>query len=254
MSNKQKTILLTNDDGVRAEGLRVLRDALSALGDVLVVAPETEQSASSHAITLHEPLRIREIRKHGKVWGFAVKGKPVDCVKVATRAILTTPPDLVVSGINPGPNLGISVIYSGTVAAALEGAASGIPAMAVSLDEMHNPDFTAAAEYAVKIADWLLKNGCPDGTALNVNVPFIRKNQIKGIRVTRQGKARFKELLDKRIDPRKTAYYWLGGGMVEMEEEESVDYIAHRHNYVSVTPLRADLTDYNNIDKFADLD
>ncbi|MDP8218007.1 MAG: 5'/3'-nucleotidase SurE [Candidatus Theseobacter exili] len=246
----KKTILLTNDDGIQAEGLAVLRDTLAPLADIIVVAPETEQSATSHSITLHEPLRIREVRKAGALWGYAVKGRPVDCVKIAVRALMDKHPDVIVSGINPGPNLGISVLYSGTVAAALEGAALDIPSVAVSLDERQNPDFGIAAAFAKTIVKSIIEHGCPSEIALNVNVPSPVDGKIKGLLMTRQGRAQFIETLDRRFDPRELAYYWLGGDMVELEEDENVDYVAHRNGYVSITPLRADLTDYKVLDNF----
>lgn len=248
-------ILLTNDDGIHAEGLAALRDAVAEFGDVLIVAPETEQSATGHSITLHEPLRVRPAGRGSARRAYALRGTPADCVKIAVRAILKGLPDLLISGINPGPNLGVSMLYSGTVSAALEGASLGIQSMAVSLavDSGVVPDYAPALDRVRHLVGWIKRRSLPKGTALNVNVPPIDSRRISGIRLTRQGRSRFEEFFDRRIDPRKKAYYWLDGDLVELEQGDDVDYVAVRKGFVSVTPIHTDLTDYRQLDKLRDL-
>lgn len=241
-------ILLTNDDGINAEGLYSLYKSVKSLGDVIVVAPDTERSAVGHAITLSDPLRAAEVTKRGEFYGYAINGTPADCVKIAVQGILDYTPDLVISGINLGSNSGINVIYSGTVSAATEGSMLGIPSIAVSLATFLNPDFTYAAKFARKMAETVISKGLPDGTLLNVNIPNIPESEIAGVEVTRQGMAVYSEDFDKRIDPWGRTYYWMSGEREEIEEEGNVDDRAIEANKVSVTPMQFDMTDYKNLD------
>ncbi|MBI3601080.1 MAG: 5'/3'-nucleotidase SurE [Nitrospinae bacterium] len=242
-------ILLTNDDGINAKGLAALRDRIKEIADVIVVAPETEQSAVGHAITLSDPLRVREVERDGEFIGYAVNGTPADCVKIAVRAILKEPPDMVISGINLGANISTNVIYSGTVSAATEGTILGIPSIAVSLATFINPDFTPAASFAKKIALSVYEKGLPEGTLLNVNIPNLPEDKIMGVVFTRQGNSRFREEFDKRTDPRGHIYYWQGGEMLFYDEDRDADSGVIRNDMISVTPIHYDLTDYKFLEE-----
>lgn len=238
-------ILITNDDGITAPGLTVLYESMLQIGDVAVVAPDREMSAAGHAITLSKPLRTHEVKLPGGGIGHAVNGTPADCVKIAVKALLDREPDLVVSGINLGSNTGINVIYSGTVSAATEGVILGIPSIAFSLATYEHPDYEASGKIAGLLAREILQQSLPENTLLNVNIPPLPMEDIKGIRVTKQGKALFDEQFDKRLDPRSRPYYWMTGKRLpEVEEEGSDDRMVHE-GYVSVTPIQYDLTDYN---------
>jgi len=241
-------ILLTNDDGIYAEGIRALYGALKDIGDVTVVAPDAERSAVGHAITLSDPLRVKKVNRGGKFFGYATTGTPADCVKLAIRAIMKKKPDLVISGINLGVNVGFSVLYSGTVSGATEGAILGIPSFAISLATFKNPDFSFTAEYARKLAKIVLKNSLPRGTLLNVNIPAIAKKNIKGVKITCQSKAAYEERFDKREDPRKHTYYWLTGEVIEVDKRNDADTQAIRNHYVSVSPIHCDMTNYDFMD------
>jgi 5'-nucleotidase len=233
-------ILVSNDDGINSEGLIALEEGLRAVGDVYTVAPEREQTSMSHALTLHRPLRVREVGA-GRL---AVDGTPTDCVKLALTGLLPTRPNLVVSGINKGPNLGDDIIYSGTVSAALEGALLGIPAIAVSLVTFENFNFEAAAEFTATLITRLLKQGIPRDMLLNVNVPSTPKEGIKGWRFTRQGKRHYSENIVERVDPRGKKYYWIGGDDLGFADDPGTDCVAVRDGYISVTPLQVDLTNF----------
>jgi len=242
-------ILLTNDDGINAPGLMALYQEMQKLGEVTVVAPDSEKSAVGHAITLSDPLRVWNFEKNGTFFGYAVNGTPADCVKIAYWALLDFKPDLLVSGINLGSNTGINVIYSGTVSAATEGTILNIPSFAISLTTYKNPDFTYAAKFARKLGVQLLERGLPKGTFLNVNVPAVKEEEIRGVVITRQGQAIYEERFDRRIDPQNRVYYWLTGKKVELEEDEEVDDRAILHNKVSITPIHYDLTNYKYLDE-----
>ena len=233
-------ILLTNDDGINAEGIVALYGALSSIANVTVVAPDSEKSAVGHAITLSDPLRVKLVGKNQ----FAVSGTPADCVKLGIRTIMKKKPDLVISGINLGPNTGYSVLYSGTVSGATEGAILGIPSFAISLGTFEKPDYSVAATYAKKLAKLILKNGLPKNTLLNVNVPPVKAKKIKGVKITRQSKAAIIERFEKRIDPRQHIYYWLTGEVIKLEGEDESDIKALRSGYISITPIHCDMTDY----------
>jgi 5'-nucleotidase len=229
-------ILVTNDDGYRSEGITMLADALGALGEVTIVAPVEEASAIGHALTLRRPLRLERIG----VSVYGVDGTPTDCVNVAITQVFRGLPDLVVSGINKGWNLGDDVTYSGTVAGALEGALLGIPSLAVSLAATRAQyDFRFAAQAAVALAEGLLRRPLPSRTFLNVNVP---KGQPKGLRVTVQAKRNHRTSVAERSDPKGRAYFWIEEGQDEWHPHDRSDYQAVREGYVSVTPLHPDLT------------
>lgn len=245
MMARKSRILLTNDDGINADGLKALYQALKREADVTIVAPDSERSAVGHAITLSDPLRVKPIEKNI----YSTTGTPADCVKLAIRAILKIKPDIVISGINLGPNTGYSVLYSGTVSGATEGVILGIPSIAVSLGTFTNPDYSVAAQYAKKIAFKVIREGLPKGILLNVNVPAVPKAKIKGIKIARQSKKAFIEKFDKRIDPRKHIYYWLSGEVIDLEGEQGSDIDAINKNFVSITPLHCDMTEYGMMEQ-----
>jgi len=238
-------ILLTNDDGIYSEGILALRDALIEVGDVSVVAPDTERSAVGHAITISDPLRVKDAYRRMKYFGQAVSGTPADCVKIAVRSILKKKPDLVVSGINLGPNTGFSVLYSGTVSGATEGSILGIPSMAISLGTFVEPNFTYAASFAARIAKLIHEKGLPAGTLLNINIPAVESAAIKGIKITKQGKTPIIESFEKRVDPRNHTYYWLAGEVIDLKGDEDTDILALKEGYISVTPLQWDMTQHS---------
>ncbi len=239
----EKTILITNDDGLAAEGIGALERALAGLGRIVIVAPELEQSASSHAITLDKPLRIREHSPSR----FAVSGTPSDCVILAVHGILGQKPDLVVSGINHGPNMGEDVIYSGTVAAAIEGRILGINSMAVSLTAWSRASFDGAASAASQLARTLLSMKGDRTRLWNVNVPAIPIGAVKGIKVTRLGSRVYNDIIVRKTDPRGKDYFWIGGAEPGWSSEENTDFAAVSEGYVSITPLRLDFTDREGI-------
>jgi 5'-nucleotidase len=243
-TKKRHSILVSNDDGIDAPGIYALVQELRKVGDVVVVAPDKQQSAVGHAITMNFPLRAKEVKKDGSFFGYAVEGTPADSVKLAVKALLKKKPDLVVSGVNHGANTAISIIYSGTVSAATEGTILGIPSIAVSLTTYGPPDFRYAAKFSRKLAQLVLKKGLPQGTLLNVNVPAVPEKEIRGVRVTRQGQAVWNDTFDVRRDPTNKEYYWLTGNLEEDDEGPEFDQSCVRDNYVSVSPIHYDLTDY----------
>ena len=245
MKSKPKLdILVSNDDGIDAPGIYALVQEMKKIGKVTVVAPDKQQSAVGHAITMNYPLRVKEFKKNGKFFGYAVQGTPADCVKLAVRAILKHEPDLVISGVNHGSNTAISIIYSGTVSAATEGTILGIPSIAISLTTYAPADFRYPAQIARKLALSITKHKLPPGTLLNVNVPPLKPKDIKGILITRQGKAVWNDTFDLRRDPNNREYYWLTGGLEAIDEELEFDEASVRNNYISITPIHYDLTDY----------
>jgi len=246
--SKQPIILLTNDDGIAAPGIFALHQELRRIAKVTVIAPYTERSAVGHAITIADPLRVWPYEKNGGLFGHAVKGTPADCVKLGYWALMEHKPDLVVSGINLGPNTGINTIYSGTVSAATEGSFLGVPSFAVSLATYRSPDFRYAARFARKLALRLLHKGLPRGIYLNVNVPACPEKDVRGVAVTRQGMALYHEEFDKRTDPNGRTYFWLTGQKVNKESELDVDDGAVQSNYVAITPVHYDLTKYEFMD------
>jgi 5'-nucleotidase len=245
-------ILLTNDDGIYAPGILALYNTLKSMAEVWIVAPEKEQSAVGHAITISDPLRVREAERDGVFLGHAVDGTPADCVKIGVSRIVPQKPDLVISGINLGLNAGDCVIYSGIVSAATEGTIMGIPSIAVSLDTFTNPDFSTAARFTAHLANILHQKGIPMGVLLNVNVPAVESSQIQGVAVTRQGRFTFRDRFERREDPRGRTYYWLEYEELTVEENEDTDISAVRRNKISITPLQHDLTDYNFLETLKD--
>ena len=241
---KQPHILLTNDDGIHAEGIHAIYQSLSKSFKVTVAAPDSERSSIGHAITLTHPLWYKKVQRGGRFFGYSISGTPADCVKLTVSAILKHKPDLVISGINCGDNDGCSVFYSGTVAAAREGALMGIPAMAISLASFKNPDFRAAAKIGTRLAAAILRNGLPSGTFLNVNVPDLPAERIKGIRYTRQGQIRIHERFHKRINPHHREYFWMTGKLPARKKDLTFDTYALYHGFVTVTPIQCDMTDY----------
>jgi len=235
-------ILICNDDGIYAPGILALYEAVRDLGDISVVAPEAEQSAVGHAITLSNPIRIKRVRRNAHFEGHAVAGTPADCVKLAVTLLLDRRPDLVLSGINLGPNAGISVLYSGTVSAATEGTILGIPSMAISLATYTDPHWDTAARVARRLAQDVLARGLPDGTLLNVNVPNRPPDQVRGLAVTRMGRSRFAEIFHPRTNPRGDTYYWMDGELQITGDTEGTDIQALADGWVSLTPIGFDLT------------
>ncbi len=247
MAKTDLQILLTNDDGAEAPGLLALKDALSALGTVTVVAPYDERSAVSHGVTIHYPLRLIEIGKRH----YALTGTPADCVIFAVRKLFSKPPDLVVSGINPGPNLGVDILYSGTVAGAREATLNRIPAIAASLVTYNaHPNFGPAAEFIRRLILKLYPQDMPVGGFLNVNVPEGKPN--KGFRFTRQGTKRAISSIEEKSDPRGRTYFWIGRDQSEWIVETDTDYEAVRAGVVSVTPLHRDQTDYRALKAYTE--
>jgi 5'-nucleotidase len=238
--------LLTNDDGIYAKGLSALYAELSREADCLIVAPETEQSAVGHAITLSRPLMVRRATKNDKFLGYAVCGTPADCVKIGITVLSDKPVDLVVSGINRGGNAGINVLYSGTVSAATEGAILGFPSMAVSLDTHKEADFTFAAKFARKMTRLILSNSEQlKGSAINVNVPCIPREKIKGVVVVRQAQSNIVETFEKRVDPRENIYYWFAGETQSAREQKDTDVGALASGFITITPIQYDLTKHD---------
>lgn len=240
-------VLLTNDDGIHAPGLWALYEALSIRHEVVVVAPEVEQSATGHGLTLYDPLRVKPIHMGNGFRGHAVSGKPVDCVKLALGELLEALPVMVISGINPGVNLGVNLHYSGTVAAAREGAIHGIPAMAVSI-QAPGKHMAEAARFAADLADRMLHQGLPAGTLLNVNLPDRPLDRIRGIAISRQDTTRpEKKAYEKRLDPRQRSYYWLEAEFPRPGRDTGVDVDAVDQEFISITPVKCDMTDHETL-------
>ncbi|MCF7808368.1 MAG: 5'/3'-nucleotidase SurE [Candidatus Marinimicrobia bacterium] len=235
-------ILLTNDDGINAQGIITLAEALADEAELYVVAPISEMSAMGHAITISDPLKVTEIFRNGTHFGWGIGGTPADCVKLAINGGLIPRPDMVISGINQGANVGVDIIYSGTVSAAYEGTILNIPAMAISLNSFTQKDFSVAAKVARNIVRKVLQEGLPAGTLLNVNIPSGDYDSIKGYMITQQGKGMYEETLERREDPRKRVYYWLSGKRAYSNDDLDWDENAVRMGYVSITPLHYNLT------------
>ncbi|MBN3519666.1 5'/3'-nucleotidase SurE [Algoriphagus lutimaris] len=242
-------ILVSNDDGITSKGIRVLVSVMKRLGEVVVVAPDSPQSGMGHAITIGETLRLTEEEIFEDVKAYKSSGTPADCVKLAKHYVLKDrTPDLVVSGINHGSNTSISVLYSGTMSAAIEGALEGLPSIGFSLcDYSSNADFSHVEEWVEKIAIQVLENGISKGVALNVNFPPKRNEDIKGIKVCRQADAKWQEEFDERYDPNGRKYFWLAGNFVNFDKGEDNDEWAIANNYVSIVPCQYDLTAHHSI-------
>lgn len=239
-------ILISNDDGIQAEGINELRISIQENNEIFVVAPDRERSATGHKITMHRPLRVKEWPYPGTASkGWAVDGTPADCVKLGLEALLPAPPDLVISGINFGPNLGTDVLYSGTVSAAIEGIINGIPAIAISLASYEYHDFSFSGRLIKDMVMGLGKD-LPQRTLLNINMP---PGAPRGIKVTRLGHRRYVNIFDKRIDPRGRVYFWMAGEPFDVDEDDpDTDVWAIREGYISITPVHFDLTDYRIMD------
>jgi len=247
-------ILLCNDDGIHAPGISVLHGAVKGFGEIHVIAPDVERSAAGHAITLADPIKSMPVQKDGVFFGSAIGGTPADCIKLAVCAVMKdAPPDLILSGINLGSNTGISVIYSGTVSAATEGVILGIPGVAFSLCTYTDPQWDAAGRIASEITQRIIDNPMPPGVLLNVNIPNLPYDRLKGIKITRMGRSRFIEKFHQRLDPRGRTYYWLDGELEVHDEGEDIDIHAVRDGYVSVTPIHLDLTAYEHLKTFEPL-
>ncbi len=240
-------VLLTNDDGINADGIQALKAAFLGVpgAEVYVVAPDRERSASGHSITIHHPLQVEEVDA-GEAGGrsFAINGTPADCVKLGVKALLPETPQVIVSGINRGPNLGTDVFYSGTVSAAVEGIILGIPSIAVSLTAFENLDYSFAARFAVYLTGEILARGLPENTLLNVNVPPLGEEEIAGVTVTRLGKRPYENIFERRFDPRGKLYFWLAGENLTLDDGPDTDVGAIKDNLVSVTPVHLDLTNH----------
>ncbi len=245
---RRPRILVCNDDGITAPGIKALAKVAREFGDVTVVAPDSAQSGMGHAITIGEPLRMVEEEIEPGFKGWACSGTPADCVKLATGVLLDEKPDLLISGINHGANYSISVVYSGTMSAAMEGAIEGIPSIGFSLcDFSHEADFSASIEVARAVIAKALHAEMPQGTLLNVNIPKMPIEEIKGIRITRQAVGRWVEEFDKRKDPHGRDYYWLTGKFKQEDDGEDTDTWALDNGFVSVCPVRFDLTAHHAI-------
>lgn len=247
-------ILITNDDGIHSEGIYQLKIALNKIADVLVVAPDTERSAVGHAITISDPLRVSTIEKDGKFFGHAINGTPADCVKIGISCIMDEKPDIVVSGINLGPNTATNIIYSGTVSAAAEAVIMGIPSLALSIASFKVHEYDYTCKLAVEFVNKIMKNGLPVGTLLNVNVPALKEDEINGIVITRQGKGRYEEFFDKRVDPFNRTYYWLSGKRMMLDSDPDIDDVAVTQNKVSITPISYELTNMDMLQKLKSWD
>jgi 5'-nucleotidase len=235
-------LLLTNDDGIYAPGLQALYQELKTDFEIHIVAPDTEMSAVGHAISLTSPLRVQAVHKNGAFFGYGVKGTPADCVKIAVQELLEKPPDAILSGINLGANVGVNVLYSGTVSAATEGAFLGIKSAAISLNTRANPDFSLAARFSREIIRFMKETDLRDRTALNVNVPAVSATEIRGVAITRQGLSRFRERFERRVDPRGNVYYWLTGETPVEDRAPDADAVALKQNKITITPISYDLT------------
>lgn len=244
-------ILLTNDDGINAKGINALIESLSSVAELFLLAPDRERSGTGHSITVFEPIKVKKVEIAGVKKGWVVYGTPVDCVKMAMSRLIDEKIDLVVSGINHGPNLGTDVLYSGTVSAAAEGTIMGAPSLAVSLDSYASaPDFKFAADFTRRIVEQIKKDGIEKDTLLNINIPELKPEDIRGVQVCKLGVRNYDNLFEERQDPRGNIYYWLGGGVVNEEQANDSDVYAVERNYISITPIHLDLTDYRLIDKY----
>lgn len=245
---KKPLILVTNDDGVNAPGIRTLIRIMRRLGDVVVVAPDSPRSAQSHAITVSEPLRLKPIEESEGYKEYSCNGTPVDCVKLGTKIVLRGAPDLLVSGINHGSNASINVVYSGTMAAVIEATIDKIPAVGFSLNDYStHAEFQHSEKFIEQIAKEVINRGLPEGVCLNVNIPKIADEPIKGIRVCRQAMGSWVEEFDERIDPRGRDYYWITGVFSNPDHREGTDTWAMDKNFISVVPMKFDLTAHEAI-------
>ncbi len=249
--NNKPLILVTNDDGIHAPGLKALTEIARKLGDVVVIAPDEGRSGMSHAITIKYPLRLNKITDEENLVIYSCSGQPADCVKLGVNQVLDRKPDLLVSGINHGSNSSISVVYSGTMAAAVEGGLHGIPSVGLSISDFSSrPDFSACDHFGLHILKNTLLEGLPEGVCLNVNFPRLPREDIKDIKICRQARGVWIEEFDKRVDPHRREYFWLTGYFDNYEpDDEDTDEWALKNNYISVVPVRVDFSDLKAMDK-----
>jgi 5'-nucleotidase len=247
--SKRPLILVTNDDGISAPGIRTLISAMNELGDVIVVAPDSPQSAMGHAITINSTLQCNQVKiDDGPQIEYSCSGTPADCVKLGINEILDIKPDICVSGVNHGSNSSINVIYSGTMSAAVEASIEGIPAIGFSLlDYSWNANFNEIKKYLINITKQALLNGIPKGNALNVNFPKLKEKDIKGIKICRQANAYWVEKFDKRVNPQGKEYYWLTGEFINKDNGHDSDEWALANGFISIVPVKFDMTDHENI-------
>lgn len=244
-------ILLINDDGIHARGINALAHCLAEMAEIYMVAPDRERSGTGHSITVFDPIRVIRANISCSRAAWVVGGTPVDCVKLAVNKLIPEGIDLVVSGINHGPNLGTDVLYSGTVSAAAEGVLLGIPSIAVSLNSYdEDMDFSFAAHFMANFIQVLMKHGLERKTLININIPPLMPEEIKGIRITKLGIRNYDNLFDERQDPRGNTYYWMGGGVVKEDQEADSDVLALQDGFISVTPIHLDMTDYRLIEEY----
>ena len=246
--------LLTNDDGIYAQGLAAIKQALELFGDVTVIAPVTEQSAVGHTITISDPLKVIPIQRSGEFYGYGITGSPADCVKLGISCIMDKPPDVVVSGINKGENVGINVLYSGTVSAATEALILGHKGIALSVDNYFHPDYSAASIFGARLASKLASLRGPLSFALNVNCPSIPIQEIKGVKITRQGDSRIVDKFVKRETPRGTTYYWQAGWTKVVDNAEDTDAVCLKNKMISITPIHYKLGSHEHNSEFDQLD
>ncbi len=247
---RKPRILVTNDDGITAPGIRKLIKIMNEIGEVTVVAPDSPQSGKGHAITINSTLTLEELHFEGNQKDYACNGTPADCVKIGLDKIMKEKPDLVVSGVNHGSNASINVIYSGTMSAAVEAGVEGLPAIGFSLcDFAYNADFDQAEEYIKQITLKVLEKSMPKGIVLNVNIPKMKKEAIKGIKVCQQANAKWEEDFDERVNPHGKTYYWLTGEFKNMDDNPKADVNLLDEGYITIVPVKFDLTAYDYIDE-----
>ncbi len=255
MPKQRPLILATNDDGITAPGIQAMVKAVQSFAEVVVVAPDSPQSGMGHAITLNRPLRLDKVEYHGESIGYQCSGTPVDCVKIAIDKVLKRRPDLIISGINHGANHSINVIYSGTMSAAMEGCIEGIPSVGFSLlNYTMTADFTASQHFVRIMVKNMLYFGMPTGTLLNVNIPDLPLDDIKGVKICRQANAKWEEEFDERLDPHKRKYYWLTGAFKNYDKGTDTDVWALENGYVSAVPVQFDLTAHHAMKRLNDWD
>ena len=235
-------ILITNDDGISSKGIYALWEAMEEIGETYIAAPSSEQSASSHSITLSYPIRVELVERANGFKGWSISGTPADCTKIAIQSLMDKRPDILISGINRGANLGTNIIYSGTVSAATEGTILGIPSIAISLASYKTDKYEVVKTIAKRIVEYVMKNSLPKTTLLNVNVPYCNMDDIKGMKITKQGSQYFVDEFEERIDPRNRNYYWIKGKMIDDDRSLDFDGKAIKENYVSITPIHFNLT------------
>ena len=250
--SEKPLILITNDDGVKAPGIRALINYIRPYGRVVVVAPDRPQSGTAHAVTIAHPLRLEIITKEQDYEEYSCNGTPADCVKLAFKIVLRRRPDFLFSGINHGSNASINIIYSGTMAAVLEGALAGVPSVGFSLNNYsRDADFNPSEKFIKTIASSVIANGLPEGVCLNVNIPDVPEKEIKGIKVCRQAEGTWQEDFDEREDPHGREYYWMTGVYVKIGNGEDTDQWAVEHNFVAIVPVQFDLTAYQAIESIS---